>query len=119
MPEEVTPADSGAIPGEGPSSTGDSPHGDLSAALSSCQITWQHAESWNEFIEALATVETTSMQDGHIALHDVCIALRECIVHLSQVQPCPDDEQCAVLAPWPSLASAWADSPGDPRLGFS
>ncbi len=117
MPEEVTPADSGAIPEEGSPSTGDSPHGDLSAALSSCQITWQHAESWNEFIEALATVETTSMLDGHIALHDVCIALRERIVHLSEVQPCPDDEQCAVLATWPSFASAWAESTGDTRLG--
>ena len=117
MPEEGTPADSGVIPEEAPSPTSDSPDGDLPAALSCCQIAWQQAETWNSFIEALATVEATAMQAGHLALHDVCIALRERIVQLSEVQPCPDDEQCAVLATWPSFASAWAESPGEPRLG--
>jgi len=91
--------------------------GDLLAALSRCQIAWQKGEFWNDFIEALATVEATAMQAGHLALHDVCIALHKRIVQLSEVQPCPDDEQCAVLATWPAFASAWAESQGEPRMG--
>jgi len=91
--------------------------GDLLAALTRCQIAWQKGEFWNDFIEALATVEATAMQAGHLALHDVCIALHKRIVQLSEVQPCPDDDQCAVLATWPSLASAWAESQGEPRMG--
>ena len=117
MPDQGTPADPGAIERLAPSPSSDSSSGNLLAALARCQIAWQRGESWNDCIEALATVKATAMQAGHLALHDVCVALHERIVQLSEVQACPDDEQCAVLATWPSFASAWAESRGEPRMG--
>ena len=62
-------------------------------------------------------MQANAVEAGHLALDDVCVALHEQIVQLSEVQPSPDDEQCAVLATWPSLASAWVDFPGEPGLG--
>ena len=105
-------------PGEGPvedlSSAGASP---VLSALASCLSTWQHTDSWEGFIEALAPVEAAAVQAGHLALHDVCVILRRRIVELSETQASPDEEQCAVLATWPSFASAWAEVPGEARLG--
>ena len=113
MPDRSTPAHPDAIP------TQDSPAGDspVLSALASCQTTWQHADSWGGFIEALAPVEAATVQAGHLALHDVCVILRRRIVQLSRKQSVPDEEQCAVLATWPSFASAWAEVPGETRLG--
>jgi chemosensory pili system protein ChpA (sensor histidine kinase/response regulator) len=112
MPDRSTPASPHATPTENPPA-GVTP---VLSALASCQTTWQHADSWNGFIEALAPVEAAAVQAGHLALHDVCVILRRRIVELSRTRANPDEEQCAVLATWPSFASAWAEVPGEPRL---
>jgi len=114
MPEGGAPANSGASTDP---SAGAEPGDQLLEALSSCLEAWQHAQSWDGFLEALASVQEAAMQRGHLALHDVCVVLHERIEQLSETAPCPDDEQCAVLAAWPSFASAWLESPGEPHLG--
>lgn len=101
---------------EGVSSAGrDDVGGDVLRALSSCLETWQHSDSWDRFLEALAPVRSAAMQAGHLALHDVCVIMHERIVELSETQAAPDDEQCAVLAAWPSFATAWVESTGETR----
>jgi chemotaxis protein histidine kinase CheA len=117
MPDSGTPADPGEDAKHLPSATGDAGGGDVIEALSRCQSAWQQAQSWDTFIEALAVVEASAMQDGHLALYDICVMLREHLVQLSHAQAVPDEEQCAVLATWPSFASDWAQSPGNARLG--
>jgi chemotaxis protein histidine kinase CheA len=117
MPDSGTPADSGDASQQAPSPAGDGAGNDLLAALATCQSAWQQAQSWDEFIESLAAVEASAMQAGHLALHDVCVILRERLAELRETRVLPDEEQCAVLATWPSFASAWAESPGEPRLG--
>ncbi|NIQ57837.1 MAG: hypothetical protein GWN71_31895, partial [Gammaproteobacteria bacterium] len=87
------------------------------AALTDCLSAWQHAQSWDGFVDALSVVEKTAGQAGHLALHDVCTLLQERLTSLARAGAPPDEEQCAVLATWPSFASAWAESPGEPHLG--
>ena len=111
MPEGGAPADSGASTDH---SVGGSSGDPLLDALSSCLEAWQHTQSWDGFLEALASVQAAAMQRGHLALHDVCIVLQERIEQLSETAVSPDDEQCAVLAAWPPFASAGLESPGEP-----
>ncbi len=98
-----------------PSPLDDSAAGDVPTALFACLTAWQQADSWGGFIQALVAVKTAALQAGHLALHDVCIALHERIEQISAAHERPDDEQCAVLASWPSFALAWVESPGDRR----
>jgi HPt (histidine-containing phosphotransfer) domain-containing protein len=114
MPDSITSAHTGEGPAEDQSPASASP---VQSALASCLDSWQHASSWGGFIEALAPVEAAAVQAGHLALHDVCVILRRRIVQLAETQASPDEEQCAVLATWPSFASAWAEVPGEPQLG--
>lgn len=114
MPDSSTSAHAGEGPAEDLSPASDSP---VLSALASCLNTWQHANSWGGIIEALAPVEAAAVQAGHLALHDVCVILHRRIVQLAETQASPDEEQCAVLATWPSFASAWVEVPGEPQLG--
>lgn len=117
MPDVGSPEDPGGNPqAASPAASGD-PGREVLAALSSCLIAWQQAESWLEFFEPLAAVEDAAIQAGHLALHDVCVILHERILQLSDAHARPDDEQCAVLATWPSFASNWVESRGEPQLG--
>ena len=117
MPDSGTPAEPGENPEAAPSPAGDCSGNDVLTALSSCLSAWQQAQSWQAFMEPLASVQAAAMQAGHLALHDVCVMLHEQVVQLSETRERPDDEQCAVLATWPSFATAWAECPGEARLG--
>ncbi len=117
MPDSGTPAEPGDDPEAAPSPAGGHAGNDVLTALSSCLSAWQQAGSWEDFMEPLASVRAAAMQAGHLALHDVCLLLLDSLVQLSETQQRPDDEQCAVLATWPSFAIAWAESPGESRLG--
>jgi len=115
MPDGDSPAQAGDASQSPPASAGEDAGVDVLAALSTCLSDWQQTDSWGEFLEALVKVETAAMQAGHLALHDVCVVLHERIEQLSAHQDRPDEEQCAVLATWPSFAMAWLESPGEPH----
>lgn len=114
MSESGAPARAYGNPAESPSP--DHP-GPLHSALAACLSAWQHAHSWVGFMEPLAAVEAAAAQAGHLALETVCALLGRRVTQLSQRHPSPDEEQCAVLATWPSFARDWLEAPGDKRLG--
>lgn len=114
MPESGAPARADGTAAQCPSPD----HADsLRSALTTCLSAWQHAHAWAGFMEPLSLVEATAAQAGHLALEHACALLARRITRLSERHPSPDEEQCAVLATWPSFARDWLDAPGDPRLG--